>query len=88
MSNVIHVEFGKKNVECQQCVTVEPDLTAYFISTDQDSCLFEYLSQLRDQGIDDDDILDVADAINDYEVYQASDEVVQQLADGWLRNIV
>lgn len=89
MSNVIHVEFGKKNVNNQQGVLENPSsLTAYFNSVNEDSCLFEYLDMLRQQGIDDEDILDVADAINSYEVYMAADEVVQQLADGWLQTIV
>lgn len=89
MSNVIHVEFGKKNAIVQQGVTeTDPSLTAYFNSVNEDSCLFEYLDMLRQQGIDDEDILDVADAINSYEVYMAADEVVQQLADGWLQTIV
>lgn len=75
MSNVIHVEFGKKNA-------VEN------IKFNEDSCLFDYLDSLRKQGIDEDDIFDVADAINSYDMYQDADEVIQQLADGWLQNIV
>jgi hypothetical protein len=94
MSNVIQVEFGKKNIKELQGVHENPSsLTAYpnsvnKIYADQDSCLFEYLDDLRKQGIDEDDILEVADAISSYDIYRASDEVVQQLADGWLQNIV
>jgi hypothetical protein len=75
MSNVIHVEFGKNTVTEN-------------IQFNEDSSLFEYLDSLREQGIDEDDVLDVADAINSYEVYLEADEVVQQLADEWLQNIV
>lgn len=78
MSNVIHVEFGKKNVEevSQQGVLENP------------SSLTAYLDSLREQGVDDEDILEVIDAINDKDVYFAADEVVQQFADGWLRQFL
>lgn len=75
MSNVIHVDFSKKNVDTQQCVTVEPDLTAY-------------LDSLREMGVDDEDILEVIDAILDKDAYFAADEVVQEFADGWLHQFL
>ena len=75
MGEVIQVNFGKKNDEYQQCVTVEPSLTAY-------------LDWLRESGVDDEDILEVIDAINDKDVYFAADEVVQEFADGWLHQFL
>ena len=75
MSNVIHVEFGKKNAISQQSVPVEPSLTAY-------------LDSLREMGVDDEDILEVIDAILDKDAYFAADEVVQEFADGWLHQFL
>lgn len=75
MSNVIHVEFSKKNAIVQQSVPVEPSLTAY-------------LDSLRDSGVDDEDILEVVDAILDKDAYFAADEVVQEFADGWLHQFL
>lgn len=75
MSNVIHVEFGKKNAIVQQSVPVEPSLTAY-------------LDSLREMGVDDEDILEVIDAILDKDAYFAADEVVQEFADGWLHQFL
>lgn len=74
MSNVIHVEFGKKNV-VQEVFDNDSDLTAY-------------LDSLREQGVDDEDILEVIDAISDKDAYFAADEVVQQFADGWLHQFL
>jgi hypothetical protein len=71
MSNVIHVEFGKKND-----TQYEPEsLTAY-------------LDSLREQGVDDEDILETIDAINNADAYFAADEVVQEFADGWLKQFL
>lgn len=78
MSNVVHVEFGKKNVTAQQGVP----------GTYIDVGLTVYLDSLREEGIDDEDILDVFDAINNVECYFAADDVVKQLADGWLHQFV
>ena len=77
MSNVIHVEFGKKNAIVQQGVTDnnEPSLTAY-------------LDSLREMGVDDEDILEVIDAILNKDAYFAADEVVQEFADGWLHQFL
>ena len=78
MSNVIHVEFGKKNAISQQGASLsepDPSLTAY-------------LDSLREEGIDEDDVLDMLDAINDLDAYLAADEVVQELADGWLHQFL
>ena len=78
MSNVIHVEFGKKNVEeiSQQGVLENP------------SSLTAYLYSLREIGVDDEDILEVIDAILDKDAYVAADEVVQEFADGWLHQFL
>lgn len=75
MSNVIRVEFGKKNAVEQQEVPVEPSLTAY-------------LDSLREMGVDDEDILSVIDAITDMNVYFESDEVIQEFANGWFDQIM
>ena len=78
MSNVIHVEFGKKNAISQQGASLsetDPSLTAY-------------LDSLRDMGVDDEDILEVIDAILDKDAYFAADEVVQEFADGWLHQFL
>lgn len=78
MSNVIHVEFGKKNAISQQGASLsetDPSLTAY-------------LDSLREMGVDDEDILEVIDAILDKDAYFAADEVVQEFADGWLHQFL
>lgn len=72
MSNVIHVDFGKKN---ENISGLCKDLTAY-------------LDSLREQGLDEDDIMDVVDAINSADNYFVADEVVQQFADGWLQQFL
>ena len=74
MSNVIHVDFGKKNV-VQEVFDNESDLTAY-------------LDRLREEGVEEDDVLDTLDAINNVDAYLAADEVVQELADGWLQQFL
>jgi len=71
MSNVIHVEFGKKN-DIQE---VPESLTAY-------------LDSLRGQGIDDEDILEIIDAINDMDSYFMADDEVKTFADGWLQKFL
>lgn len=78
MSNVIHVEFGKRNVSLHTTTG----------SAGIGSGLTAYLDSLREQGVDDEDILEVIDAINDKDVYFAADEVVQQFADGWLHQFL
>ena len=78
MSNVIHVDFGKTNVIAQQRASLsetDPSLTAY-------------LDSLREIGVDDEDILEVIDAILDKDAYFAADEVVQEFADGWLHQFL
>lgn len=42
-----------------------------------------YLNSLREQGIDEDDVMDVLDAINDVEVYSTADDDIRLLASGW-----
>ena len=78
MNNVIRVDFGKKNAKEQQGmpgIAVDPSLTAY-------------LDSLREMGVDDEDILEVIDAILDKDAYFAADEVVQEFADGWLHQFL
>ena len=71
MNNVIHVEFGKRNVLQE----VPDSLTAY-------------LDSLREQGVDDEDILDTIDAINNVDAYFAADDEVKTFADGWLQKFL
>jgi hypothetical protein len=71
MSNVIHVEFSKKNI------TEVP-------GTDTASSLPAYLDSLREKGVDDEDILETIDAINDVYTYLAADDEIKAFADGWL----
>ena len=71
MSNVIRVDFGKKNVTQE----VPDSLTAY-------------LDSLREQGVDDEDILDTIDAINNVDAYFAADDEVKTFADGWLQKFL
>ena len=75
MSNVFHVEFGKTNV------TEVP-------GTDTASSLTAYLDSLREQGVDDEDILDTIDAINNVDAYFAADDEVKTFADGWLHQFL
>jgi hypothetical protein len=106
MSNVIHVEFGKKNVTEQQRVLENPSsLAAYpgnlreqandsfhdlyeLTSVPDMSSLTAYLDSLRAMGAEDEDLIEVIEAINDMDVYFAADDEVKAFADGWLQNIV
>jgi hypothetical protein len=76
MSNVIQVEFGKKN-DAQEVpgTHTAPSLTAY-------------LDSLREKGIDDEDILETIDAINNVDAYFAADDEVKTFADGWLHQFL
>ena len=76
MSNVIQVEFGKKNN-----VQDVP-------GTDTALSLSAYLDSLREQGVDDEDILDTIDAINNVDAYFAADDEVKTFADGWLHQFL
>ena len=76
MSNVIHLEFGKKN-DAQEVS-----------GTDTASSLTAYLDSLREKGIDDEDILDTIDAINNVDAYFAADDEVKTFADGWLHQFL
>ena len=76
MSNVIHVEFGKTN-DAQDV-----------LGTDTAPSLTAYLDSLREQGIDDEDILETIDAINDVDAYFAADDEVKAFADGWLHQFL
>jgi hypothetical protein len=76
MSNVIQVEFGKKNnVQSGPGTDTAPSLTAY-------------LDSLREKGIDDEDILETIDAINNVDSYFAADDEVKTFADGWLHQFL
>ena len=76
MNNVIHVEFGKKNnVQGVPGTDTAPSLTAY-------------LDSLREQGVDDEDILETIDAINNVDAYFAADDEVKIFADGWLQKFL
>jgi hypothetical protein len=76
MSNVIQVEFGKKNnVQDVPGTDTAPSLSAY-------------LDSLREQGIDDEDILETIDAINNVDAYFAADDEVKTFADGWLHQFL
>jgi hypothetical protein len=75
MSNVIQVEFGKKNVTEVQGTDTAISLTAY-------------LDSLREQGVDDEDILETIDAINNVDAYFAADDEVKTFADGWLHQFL
>jgi hypothetical protein len=76
MSNVIQVEFGKKNnVQDVPGTDTAPSLSAY-------------LDSLREQGVDDEDILETIDAINNVDSYFAADDEVKAFADGWLQQFL
>ena len=76
MSNVIHVEFGKTND-----IQIVP-------GTDTALSLSAYLDSLREQGVDDEDILETIDAINNVDAYFAADDEVKTFADGWLQKFL
>ena len=76
MSNVIQVEFGKKN-DAQEVP-----------GTDTAPSLSAYLDSLREKGIDDEDILETIDAINNVDAYFAADDEVKTFADGWLQQFL
>jgi hypothetical protein len=50
--------------------------------------LTAYLDSLREQGVDDEDILDTIDAINNVDAYFAADDEVKTFADGWLHQFL
>ena len=77
-NNVIHVEFGKKNVSLHTTTG----------SAEIGSGLTAYLDSLREQGVDDEDILETIDAINDMDAYFAADDEVKAFADGWLHQFL
>ncbi len=77
-NNVIHVEFGKKNVSLH--TTTE--------GAEIGSGLTAYLDSLREQGVDDEDILETIDAINNVDAYFAADDEVKTFADGWLHQFL
>ena len=76
MTNVIHVKFGKTNtIQGVPGTDTAPSLTAY-------------LDSLREQGVDDEDILETIDAINNVDSYFAADDEVKTFADGWLHQFL
>ena len=74
MGEVIHVEFGKKNT-VQEAFVISSDLAAY-------------LDSLRELGLEEDDILDVIEAINNVDSYFAADDEVKEFANGWLEQFL
>lgn len=76
MSNVITVDFSKRNVIGRQ---VNPSIG---------DGLTAYLDSLRESGLDEDDVLDTLDAINDMKLYFDADPEVQSFADGWLEQFL
>jgi len=79
MNNVIHVNFGNNVVDAEEEFVIEVQL-----NTELD----DYLDSLREKGIDEDDVLEVEEAINDADVYFAADDVVQKFADEWLEQFL
>jgi len=83
MDNVIHVNFGNKTDDIEDGQDNE-----FVIGVQLNTPLDHYLDSLRTLGLDEDDVLEVADAIEDYEIYAAADDVIQKFADGWLTNLI
>lgn len=78
MSNVVHVDFSKKNAEKvlqHEVFGISPDLSAY-------------LDSLREMGVEEDDIIETIDAINNMDAYFAADDEVKQFANGWLEQFL
>lgn len=80
MDNVIKVDFGKNTVsdinnEIRNLIGISPELTTY-------------LNSLREQGVEEDDILETIDAINYVDAYLAADDEVKTFADGWLHQFL
>jgi hypothetical protein len=48
-----------------------------------DDGLSEYLDYLRGLGLDEDDVLDVQDAIRDKDKFLEADDVIQKFATAW-----
>ncbi len=71
MNNVIVVNFRNQTVLGREIVPGQ------FTSLD------EYLEFLYNQGLDTDDILDLNDAILDFNFFQSTDSVIQDLASFW-----
>jgi hypothetical protein len=76
MNNVIQVNFSKKNIMPHSGPVRDT------------GSLDAYLNSLRNEGVEEDDILDVIDAINDVNVYFSSDDEVKTFADGWLQQFL
>lgn len=55
-------------------------------SVRKNSALSKYLDFLKTLGLDADDILDVRDAILDYEFYKSADEDIKAFVDAYLNN--
>jgi len=79
MNNVIHVEFSKKKVMMPQYVfEININLTD----------LTYYLTSLHELGVDEDDILDIIDAIKDMDCYFDADDDIRQFANGYLNQFL
>jgi hypothetical protein len=82
MAEIIHVDFNKKRVTAQ--IHMLFDETPEFTSVPDMSSLEAYLDSLRAMGAEEDDIIDIREAINDYEAYKNADDEIQSFADGWI----
>lgn len=79
MNNVIRVEFSKKKVMMPQYVfEININLTD----------LTYYLTSLHELGVDEDDILDIIDAIKDMDYYFDADDDIRQFANGYLNQFL
>lgn len=57
-------------------------------SKNREDTISSYLESLRDMGIDEEDVLEVQDAINDLEVYMDSDEDIKIFANSYLEKFL
>lgn len=57
-------------------------------SKNREDTISNYLESLRDMGIDEEDVLEVQDAINDLEVYMDSDEDIKIFANSYLEKFL
>ena len=71
VSNIIHVNFQNR------CRTSGPP----------EDALAQFLDLLRADGLDEDDVQDVVDAIRDPAYYDAADDVVKDLVDAYFSSM-
>lgn len=80
MGDIIHIDFSKKNT-----IDNQEDVNNVFGISPE---LADYLDSLREQGVDEDDILETIDAINDMSSYFTADDVIREFANGWLHQFL